>query len=724
MLSCTYDVKCLAEAGDQLSRMALPALAVAATVLLMRGAKAQAAKADGFVLANRQAFLKLLDLTKPELGKVKDALDRGDTNAVGSAYATYFRAKDIASPLLTNWTAITRDPKYNRATGDGYLAGHLHDGYSVYDVPATGLDWHDAPLSCVTRFPILGPLRSAIWHTGDPKYLRFVVDHVLGYMQAYPIEEFVGKSSRDGWTDHFHVSKPWYWCMIPERLTELSQTVALIRRYPQVTDEELLQMLQRMYEETGYLRTQITEWVDRRHNGGCAMIEAMAQSCAVLGDFRGVAEWMDYDAQLQAQYINQSFYPDGMCVELTTAYSASVSVVGQTMAYALRDHKAIQLHKNKVAAMVTSMVALSDPTGWLPSFGDLYAGTLNHYVYEPALDWLDLPWVRTILHRTDGSLPPFTVWPPTGQEQWCGYYTMRGDWTPQARYMAIDGGPWGTTHQHGDKLSFVITANGARFIIDPSSTRYSSNEPDAFIGGQPSGFLHNTITVDGVDEFMNGPAEAKEPLHNTWEHGERYTLFAASYSFAPVKLVKWERRVLFADQSYWLLQDVLTGEQEGAQIEQNFQFEADIKVGFQDRMTIATAPNGARLVLAPLSGDLKPQLTLGDKTPHTTYWPSGKPTEVLRSEDGHDQKHGRGWTGRSGSKLIPAPAVTYTGHVRLPTMVTIALVPLAPNEKLEDLPAVTSQIVDGTTTWRATVRKGTLSFVTSPASCSVQYERR
>ncbi|MBI3919975.1 MAG: alginate lyase family protein [Armatimonadetes bacterium] len=650
---------------------------------------------------------------------MRAALEKGDVKTAEKAYITYFRTKTISSPLLTDWATLRRNPKADTATADQYLAGHLHDGYSVYEVPPTGLDWRNAPLSCVTRFPILPTLRYAAFNTENPKYLRFVVDHILGYMKAYPTEEFVGKNTREGWTDHFHVAKPWYWCMIPERLTELSQTLNLIRRYPQVSDEELFQILHRMYEETGYLRTQIKEWVDRRHNGGCAMIEAMAQSCAVLDDFKNVEEWRDYDAQLEAQYIDQSFYPDGMCVELTTAYSASVSVVGQRMAYALRDQKALQSHERKVAAMVTSMVAMSDPTGWLPAFGDLYAGTVGDYVYDPVVDWLNLPWVRTITRHTKGPLPPFTVWPQTGQEQWCGYYTMRSDWTPQARYMAIDGGPWGTTHQHGDKLSFVVTANGAKFIIDPSSTRYSSNEPDAFIGGQPSGFLHNTITVDGVDEFLNGPVEAKEPLHNLWAHGKDYTLFASSYSFTPVKPVNWERRVLFVDGAYWLLQDVLIGEQETTQVEQNFQFEADIKIEFQDNRTIAIAPNGARLVLLPLSGDLKPQLTIGDRSPHTTYWPSGKPTDILRSEDRHDQKHGRGWTGRSGSKLLPAPAVTYTGQVKLPAMISVAIIPSSPGQSLTDMPHIKSEATERETLWTLPTAREPVRFVTSVAKCLV-----
>jgi len=704
-----------------LLRCDLVALATLAACLWCAGRGcAQTEAPDWFVAGGREAFLRRLDLDRPELAAVRAALDAGDVDAAGAAWIEHFQAMPIDTALLTDWAGRARAADYDTARADDLLAGRFWDGYSVWEVPATGFDWYGSPLSCCTRFPVLGVLRLAAHHTRDPKYARFMVEHVLGYMAAYPIGEFVGKISTDGWTDHTTTAKPWYWCMIPERLSELSETVALLRTFEEVSDEELLTILQRMYEEAGYLTTQIGPWVDRRHNGGGAMIGALAQSCAVLRDFPAAGEWMAYDAELLAQYLDDAFYPDGMCVELTTAYSASVSVAQQRLAYALRAQPAMVARRDRLAAMVTAMVALSDPTGWLPSFGDLYAGTLPRYLHEPLVRQLELPWVASILRGGDEQ-PPFLVWPEPGAEHWCGYYTMRSDWSPEARYLAIDGGPWGTTHQHGDKLSFVITAEGARFIIDPSSTRYASNQTDAFIGRQPSGFLHNTITVDGVDEFRSEGtvAEATAPLQNTWEQGANHTLFVSDYCFRPVKPVSWERRVLFAGAEYWLLQDVLTGDQRAARVEQNFQFEADLEIEFQGTMTVATAPNGARLVLMPLEGSLQPTLTVGDAAPHTTYWPSGKPTEVLCREDGHDQIHGRGWTGRSGHRLLPAPAVTYVGELALPATITVALVPLAPDQTLDDLPAITAAADDAGATWLLPTDAGLLRWRTTAAGCRV-----
>jgi len=702
-----------------------PALAIAIGSLIMGvillSAPVAASDQDGFIVGDDGAFLSLLDLSRPELAEVKEALQQGDVARARTAYIAHFRARRFDPALITDWESRARNAGHSTSGADNILAGHMWDGYSVYEVPETGLDWQDSPLSCVTRFPVLGTLRAAIHHTRDARYTRWAVDHILGYMAAYPIEQFVGQASTSGWTSHTVVARPWYWCMIPERIHEMVETIALVRGFSEVGDEELLSMLRRLYEELGYLRGEIQAWVDRRHNGGCAMLQSMAEGCELLGDFPQSRAWLEFDALLFRQYVQDAFYPDGMCVELTVAYSAETSVVQQRLAYALRNTEAVARQKGRLQAMVTCMAALSDPTGWLPSFGDLYAGELPRYVHLPLVRWLEMPWVEPLVTQSPGPPPPFTTWPAPGEDQWCGYYTMRSGWEKRANYMAIDGGPWGTTHQHGDKLSFVVTAKGAKFIIDPSSTRYASNEPDAFIGGQPSGFLHNTITVDGVDEFMSegGTNEAEEPLSNRWEQGDGYVLFVGDYSFRPVKNVHWQRRVLFVDGAYWLLQDVMVGEPAEVAVEQNLQFEADVEVRFDGSGIVATAPpDGARLLVVPLEGQLAPELTVGDREPHVSYWPGGKPDHVLRREDGHDQKHGRGWTGRSGSRLIAAPAVTYRGDATLPATITLLLIPQEPGGGV--LPQVLRDVTSQGSLWTLPrVSGGAVHLRTSPSEFAV-----
>jgi len=690
-------------------------------------------KAEQFIVPTREAFLRKLKLGKPELAAVKAALDRGDDEAAGKAYIARFRTKDIAFALFEPWETRTPDPEYDTKFADDCLAGHLAVWLNSYDVPETGINWYEGSLPNLTHMPFFKGMRRAIFNTRKPKYVRWCVDYFRQYTEAYPIEEFIGRSSAEGYdydnTDL--VTRPWYWGPLLTRIPAAAETLMLIREYPEVSDEELLDMLQRLYQETAFQTTQIPHGIEKGHNAAPAQIRAVAAAGAVLDDFAATDGWIIRGRELLARFIGNAFYPDGWYKEMCTPYSVSVARQLQYLAAALYDADQVAAMRDSFRPMVTSLAGLSNPKGVIPTFGDNNLGKpLSYYVHEGIAKGLGLPWLAPLMNGSEGPRPPSTVWPAPGQEQWCGYYAMRSGWDENAKYMMLDCGPWGICHVHGDRLSFVLMAYGAYFIIDPYGTKYTATSPDDFISRQEASFLHNSITVDGVDEFyhtrtagkvvLNGPLVTAEPLDNRWEHGGTYSLFEGSYSFTPIKPVNWTRRVLFADKSYWLLQDVLTGGQETAAIERNFQFERDVKIEFDGNTTIATAPNGARLLLAPLTGGLKPQLTIGDKTPHTTYFYDGTPRTEKWGEKGRKNSHGRGWTAYRMQYLAPAPAVTYVGEVKLPVMLTMAMVPLAPGQSLDDMPAIVSQQGEAATAWVLPLAEGRLQFTTSAASCRVR----
>ena len=284
----------------------------------------------------------------------------------------------------------------------------------------------------------------------------------------------------------------------------------------------------------------------------------------------------------------------------------------------------------------------------------------------------------------------------------------------------IDGGPWGTTHQHMDRLSFVLAAHGADFLTDPGNTLYANNEPGARLSTLHAGFLHNTLTVNGVDEFVRERAEEATalPLTNRWEQGAAHVLFAGHFDFAPHQPVRWERRLLFVGDAYWLLQDILTGELADAAIEQNFQFETDITVEIEGSRAIATAPNGARLLLLPLGGGLAPRAVCGEEGEHPTW-----STQYGACRGPQPMKHGRGWISRVTKSITPAPAVVYAGRVALPAVLTLALVPLPPGAALDALPAITARPDGAATVWRLPHAGGALEVRSSVAGVEVAAAR-
>lgn len=340
---------------------------------------------------------------------------------------------------------------------------------------------------------------------------------------------------------------------------------------------------------------------------------------------------------------------------------------------------------------------------------------MGQYLCRPLIESLNLSWAAWMMDG-EGRPPPFTHWPPTGQPVYGGYYVMRSDWGERANFMVIDGGPWGTNHQHCDRLSFALSAHGVDFLVDPCCTLYHSNDADACLSPMYAGFLHNTVTVDGVDEYMADAhfKEVGEPLNNLWAHNEDYALFAGVHDFAPVKPLCWERRVVFVAGRYWLLQDLITGDQDEVDVEQNFQFNDDIAVAIEGASALASAPTGERLLLQRLGGALTPQLAIGDSTPHpthsSTYDPNTRP---------HVFPHGRGWVARFGKHMYEAPAVTYCGRLKLPAIMTTALIPMTPDQEITDLPEIRREAGPHADTWVLPTPRTALRIETGPGPLEV-----
>jgi len=666
--------------------------------------------AEEFVIPDREGFLRALDLDQPVLAEVKAALARGDEAEAGRAFIQHFRTRDLSSPLLTDWDAVPRDPDFTDPIAEDCLHGRLYDGYNYYDIPAEGIDWYDCPLFCLPRFPVFPSLVASWHHRQDPRYLRFVIDHAFEYMDAYPITWFADKHSNEGYRNHYLVGPPTWWCLCPERLEQWSAALALLRRSPLVTDEGLLVSLHRMLQEIRYFLTQIPHWLGRRHNAAGYTIRVMGVLARVFEDLAESATWRELDAEWLAEYLDEGFYPDGLFKELTLGYTSSVTAQTSRIAAVLFDEPPVLAHRDRLAAMVTAMVGLAKPTGPVPSFGDGPGRTLGVIWCEDLVRRLDEPWLSAISGPIEAarpfmtagapprelpaeewpdfsdSAPPFTEWPVPGDPVWGGYYAMRSDWSADARYLMIDGGPWGTTHQHMDKLSFELVAYGADFITDPVNTQYANNEPDARLSTLHAGFLHNTLTVDGVDEFVGDAAEwsTDEPLGNRWESGARHVLFSGTHDFHPEKDVQWERRVLFVDRHYWVLQDVLTGTEGEVEVEQNFQFERDISLELDGERAVAEASNGARLVVVPFDDSLSAAIVIAEETDRIT-----RSTQYGTTRGPQPFGHGRGWISRVTKKIEPAPALVRTGRVRLPCTLTLTLIPISPRDRDLPLPQAT-----------------------------------
>ncbi len=77
---------------------------------------------------------------------------------------------------------------------------------------------------------------------------------------------------------------------------------------------------------------------------------------------------------------------------------------------------------------------------------------------------------------------------------YAGNATLRTDWSENAVMLFFDGGVFGKGHQHEDKLSVVLCADGKEILVDAGGYAYDDSPMRKYVLESAS---HNTVLVDG-----------------------------------------------------------------------------------------------------------------------------------------------------------------------------------------------------------------------------------
>jgi hypothetical protein len=145
-------------------------------------------------------------------------------------------------------------------------------------------------------------------------------------------------------------------------------------------------------------------------------------------------------------------------------------------------------------------------------------------------------------------------------------------------YLAFDGGPFGRSHQHEDKLSFWLSAYGRSLIVDPGRHLYDWSEA-SFFPYLCSTKAHSTILIDGQGQNSAACPQtwiARQPVPIRYDEAADGSISAeAEYDlgYGPERIpVTHRRRITFyPGKRYWVVEDEVTGA--GAHdVESRFQF--------------------------------------------------------------------------------------------------------------------------------------------------------
>jgi len=596
-----------------------------AAVFKALGSFDEAGLGDGeFVLKAAE----LLDTRRvPGLAQAKDATDAA---AVLQAVTSACRERGVSDEP---WATAPQSIEQAQA-----VLAHRFTFYDeTHQLPAE-MDWDFNPGTAhwghdLNRFSYLHLLVLAWRQTGDDRFARKAIALMLDWIRKCDLgKAFTGTPYVFGSYLNMAIHcRSWASCL--QRLLPADM----------VQPDELVRILKSLHDQLAHL-----EIVTNGHTGNWPTIgcQGMLATLAALPVFRDTDRFADYCVRTLAEQIAQQVLPDGVQDELTPHYHY---VVINNLLSAIPSARALgrelpprTLHVLKKMVHYAQQATLPDGSG-MAGFNDS----------DPDMP-ADCGPRLAALGLKDFLSPPERLGPelfPHAGVAFLRQRQHRGD-----LYLAFDGGPYGRSHQHEDKLGFCLFAYGRVFLVDPGRHLYDWSEASC----RPhliTSRAHSVILVDGQGQHSRGRPDTwipRAPASMDWSITEHEVRACAAYDLGygednSIHVVH-RREIVFVRERFWVVFDHVEGEGEHA-VELRFQF----------------APCGLRVEGTRASTRFEDANLL--------LWSlSSAPFAEVHVEEGQQNPRG-GWYSPAYGRLEPAPCLSMSARAAPPVRTATLLFP-------------------------------------------------
>ena len=212
---------------------------------------------------------------------------------------------------------------------------------------------------------------------------------------------------------------------------------------------------------------------------------------------------------------------------------------------------------------------------------------------------------------------------------------MRSGWDRDARYLLFDGVPFGTCHQHEDKLSIILWAYGKNLIVDGGTHYYDSSKWRQYVLTSQA---HNVVIVDGQGQRRRIVEESfvsKDPINDPWVATDRLDYVASTFGYGyglrrDIKAIH-QRSVVFVKPDYWVVLDKLEPDRERT-FETLFHLNVE-SAESQGGVVYSQDNTGANISIHPIGPGMNVDIIKGREEPLLGWIASAKkpiPTVVYR----------------------------------------------------------------------------------------------
>lgn len=563
---------------------------------------------------NPSAMKKMLeqfDLNRPGLENVKAAY--ADNNLVDackyllSYYKQSFNASDLRKllPEKTTKTVAETDTILNNVFTMQNVRGEVKygsDGHRdwYYKGPNNDREW--AWLS--NRHSQLYTVFNTYFETGNPRYAKyidlFLRDFIIKSM-PYPAV----KSSESIWRGLEVAARARHWTYI---------FYGLINN-PYFSPATQLLMLASLPDHAHYNRH-----FHGTNNWLTMEISALATIAAYFPEYKASDEWMTYAIQTMTNSMKEQVYPDGAQTELSSHYHR-VALVSFVLFKEICDKTGRQLpaYFNETLEKMSGYLAhVVQPSGHRPVNNDGDRGSDREYILAASKKFNRPDWEYIATNGVSGTRPgagPSYCYP------WAGHFISRSGFDTDAHWSFFDIGPWGTGHQHNDKLHISVAAYDRDLLVDAGRFAYTGAVADKFRKYATGSKAHNILLIDHSGQTA-GPKLASHPLSDSsYKITPGFDYASGTFShFANVNgTATHTRTMMYVRGRFWVVVDRIVSDRPRT-IEALWHWHPDNKV-ISDGSVTKTENQRGNLAVIPLSRQ-KFDVTLikGQEMPEIQGW--------------------------------------------------------------------------------------------------------
>lgn len=569
-------------------------------------------------------FFKAINLDYPGLESVKVSVERGNYSDAKKKYIAYI--KNRRNPVwLFDWR-MTLSEKRNTAANiqeaDRYAKNELVS-CGIWHQFGNKVNWKLNPTNNnynewtwqLNRHTFWLTMGRAYWRTGDERYAKAFVSQLNSWIEQCEIPSENGENPGSPWrTLEAGLRMRYTW---PNAFFYFLSS-------PSFDDESVFRMIKSFYEHAQYLYNHRVSNQRLSHE-----MNGLYTVGTLFPEFQSAEIWRQFSAEELYKEEIEQFYPDGSQKELAPAYhGTNLSCITAVARLALLNN--YSLPKGYVSRLENNYEfyqRLVMPNGKLPAINDSR--------------WLDC---RSIMSEAFGFFPnrkDFLYTATKGEKgeepsytsvwmSWAGWYVMRSGWGEDAFYALFEVGPYGTGHQHEDKLSFILYAYGSPLITECGNYAYDDSDWRKYA---ISARGHNVVRIDGADQHRfgkKGAGTSDTPLRNGWISNRKFDIGEGFYTEgfgdnANISVnVTHHRKLKFAKNDYWIVTDEFIPQDDKEHTYDIwFHLNTDkYRLDKKSNIVYSCDESGANIAVIHLSDNQELEVIIGEQYPEIQGWVS------------------------------------------------------------------------------------------------------